>query len=290
MTKKFKEIFTVYKDSEGNYHREEKSESGQTYLPVKLAVVRPSHKDQQKAQEVYTRRWRELAENGCPLRAELNDLLRKRELWNDDMQSKEDGLLKKIQDNLDKIKGRVRLSEAQKLMKENIKLKAELILLRFNRNQLDQNTAESLSEQERFNFLVSACTVYDEDKKPFFSSYENFITEDEAGNPVTTMGGEAMWRLTTNLDEDYRKDWPEYQFLKKYKLVDEKFRFLKGNKLVDIDDKAVDEDGDYINEKGEKINAVGRPLNEPEFGEILDDNDNVILDEKDGKKEDLVLV
>ncbi len=208
---KSKETFTIYKDSDGNFHRE----SNDGYLPVKFAVIKPLHKHQQKAQEIYTRRWRELAEQGAPLRAELNDILRKRQLWNDEMQTKENDLLKKIQDNMIKIKGRLRLSEASKLMKENIKLKADLIILRFSRNQLDNNTAEALSEQERFNYLVSACTVYDDNGKPVFSSYEDFLQQDETASPLTTMAGESYWKLMTNLDEDYRASWPEYQFLKK---------------------------------------------------------------------------
>lgn len=258
MTKKYKEVFIVYRDSEGVYHRD----SSNDYLPVKLAVIRPTHKHQQLSQEIYTRRWKELVEQGAPLRTELNDILKKRKLWNDDMQAQEEELLKKIEANLKKVKGRLKISEAIKAMKDNLRLKAELIVLRFNRNQLDENTAEAMADQHRFNFLVSVCTVT-EDNKPFFSSFEEFLTQDDEGNPVPTIAGEAFWRLTTDLDTDYRKDWPEYQFLQKYKLVDDKLQFLKDGKPVDINDNPLE----------------SQVKEELQFGEMLDDEGNVIQPE-----------
>ncbi len=271
--KKFKEVFIVHRDQENNFYREpQKDEDGKdTTLPVKLAVVKPSYKQQQSAQQFYTKRWKELMEQGAPLRIELNDLLRQRKLWNDEMQKQEDELLTKITDNLDTIKkGKIKLSKAEKLMKDNIKYKSELILLRFNRNQLDGNTAEAQADQDRFNYLVATCTIYDDDHKPFFSSLEHYLSESEKENPVTLLSGEAFWRLTTNTSEDYREEWPEFQFLKKYKLVDEKLRFVKDNKLVDIDGKPVDEDGNYLNEEGGKL------VDESPFGEMLDEEGNSI--------------
>lgn len=248
--KRMKENFVVHKDSEGTFYREPVKGT----FPIKLASLKPTYKQQQRSQEVYTKRWKELVEQGAPLRAELPSMLKKRELWNDDMQKQEDDLINKIAKNMEKIKqGKIKLSEASRLMKENIGFKSELILLRLNRNTLDQNTAESMAEQERFNYLVSACTVYDEDGKSFFNSYDDFIRQDEEGSVVTVMAGEALWRLTTNTDDDYRKDWPEYQFLQKYKLVDDKFEFVE-------------------NKKEEVQELPETPL----FGEILDEEGNPI--------------
>ncbi len=273
--KKFKEVFKVYKDKDGNFYREQND--NKEYQEIELAVVKPTHKHQQKAQEVYAKRWRDLVEKGAALRSELNDILRKRELWTDEMQKKEDSLIKDINDNERKVKKKgIRLSEAVELMKKNIKLKNELISLRFNRNMLDQNTAESLAEQARYDFMVSACTVYNENEKPFFNSFDDYLNQDQLGSVVPTVAGENFWKLTTDLDKDFRQDWEEYKFLQKYKVVDDKFRFVKNGKYYDIDGKLVDEFGRWVNEDGHLVDRDGNLVNE--LGQPIED-DGFFLDE-----------
>lgn len=279
--RKNKEFFSVFQNDEGTYFRFQ--DEKETLKEIKLAMIRPTHKQNQKAQEVYSCRWRELAEKGAPLRAQIPELLQNRKLWTDEMAAREKVLTEKIDKNWRKIKkGGIKLSDAQNLIKDCISAKGELIGLRVAQNQLDQSTAEALAEQERFNYLTAVCTVYAENNEPFFHSYEEFLLRDETGDISTTVAGEALWRLTTNLNEDFRHDWPEYQWLQKYKIVDEKLRFKrKDGKFVDFEGRLIDETGRFVDENGNFVDVNGKPVDQDgspleEFEPFLDDEGNPI--------------
>ncbi len=280
---KQKEKFEVFKDKDGNYSRVE----GKDYQKVELYVVRPDYKTQQKASHVYAKAFREFVEEGALVRTQLNDILRERKLWNDTKQKEYDKLNDKIRENLLKLKkGKIRLKEAAEIAKSVVKDRGEILQLTLDRTDLDKNTAEAQADQVRFNYLVSACTVYD-DKKPFFSSFEDYNIQDQLANPVVDLAGAAFWRLTTGLQDDVRKEWPEYKFLSKYKFVNDKLQFIKiveGKELlVDMEGRLIDENNRYITADGKFCDRDGNLVDlsgelETESGDFLDDNDQPIKD------------
>ena len=55
---------------------------------------------------------------------------------------------------------------------------------------------------------------------------------------LTWKSGDVFAKLIYNLEEDFRKDWPEYKFLEKYKFVNDKLQFLgEDGTIVDFEGK-----------------------------------------------------
>lgn len=254
---KNKEVFSVFVDGENKFWAAQ--DDKKTRHELKLAVVRPDYKAQQDAQAFYARTFKSYADRGAMLRIELDDIMEKRGLWNEEKKALAEKLGKAITDNTIKIKkGGCKFKDAVEAAKQIIRDRNELLNLSMKRNNLDQNTAESLSDNSRFNFLASLCTVYNDSGEKFFKNYEDFLEQDSLGNPVPTLAGQALWKLTTGINEDIRKNLPEYQFLLKYKLCNDKLQLLnKEGKIIDLDGTLIDENGRFVNEKNEFVDRDG---------------------------------
>jgi hypothetical protein len=160
-----------------------------------------------------------------------------------------------MQDAEKKLKqGKMKVSQGVEIAKQSLRARGDWMVLTMQKSNILNNSADSLAGNHRFNYLVSTCTVYDDDNSPVFKDYNDFLTEDNKGSIVPTIAGQNMSKLLYNMDEDFRKDWFEYKFLLKYKAVDAKLNF------VDKDGNVVDIDGNPI------IKPENKPAeSEPEF-------------------------
>jgi hypothetical protein len=150
----------------------------------------------------------------------------------------------------------------------------DLKALLVGRNELDQHTAEAYAEQARFNYLVSACTVYGETGEPYFKGVDDYLTGDD---PTSGRAAHEFGRLYYGLDDDFAKKLPENAFGLKYRLLDDDLRLVdRRGRLVDPRGRLVDKDGRLVNERGELVAADGTPLAEDgsfkvDFVEFEDD-------------------
>ena len=142
---------------------ESKDKDGNSII---LYVKKPDRKVYQKAQAVSNRTFRDALDGGAILRSELDSYMRKRGLWDSEKQETLDKINKEIEDGLLKLKtGGIKLSEARSIA---IKIRGDRMRRTFlmaQRNQLDDYSAESQSENERFDFLISECTLNEEGNK-----------------------------------------------------------------------------------------------------------------------------
>ncbi len=270
--KKNKEVFKVYVDKDGTYFREQNKE--ETLQEVELAVEKPNHKVQVQSQGVLGKAVKDFIDAGVMLAVEVDDVMKNRNLWNEEKEKKSKELHKKVAHNVEKFRrGGCKLSDAYKAALQVIKDRNELLFLNLQRNELNRHTAESLAENARFDFLVSQCTVYNNTGDKFFGSYEKYLEKPSETDVVVDLASEALFKLTTGLGEDFRKDLPEYQFLLQHKFCDEKLRLLdkKGN-FVDLDGNIVNENGQRINENKELLDIDGNVVDEKvEFKPFLDE-------------------
>lgn len=249
---KNKENFVVYKDAEGQFFADE----AEGRSKVELSVKKPDFKQKQEADIFYAKKWKEYLDAGCILSDELNEVLKKRGAWNEAIATQVNEIAVKIAENEDKLKkGKIKLSEAEKISVENIRLRYQWMQLLGTRHELEQKTAESMANEQKLNWLVAHCTVYSSDGKPFFKSYEDYCEQDDKGVIIPTLAGQAYWKLQTDEESDFRKEWPEYRFLLKYKMVDDKLR-------------PINKAGNLIDEFGREITAEGT-LKEPAAAEEI---------------------
>lgn len=258
---KLKLTFKVYVNEEGKYFSEQNKE--ESLKEIELAVVKPSYELQQKAQIFYSKTFKKYAEAEALLRPNLDDILRKNKLWDDEKEKQLKEVQSRINHNVFKItKGGCKLSDAVKAAKQIIKDRMEILNMTIKKNELDRNTAEYLAENERYNYLVAGCTVYNDSGERFFKNYDEFLKFDEKNGVVTNLAGQKFWELTSGLDQDIRRNWPEYKFLSKYGFCDDKLRLIRKSdgKFVDLDDNLVDEDNRRVNENGQLIDLEGKVI------------------------------
>lgn len=260
---------------------------------VTLLVRSPSLQDQREATKVYNTAFSDALKAKAVVRAKLDDLLVEQGLWDDKKQFQFSALQSKILENERKLaKGGISLAEAKKLALEMRKDREELRDLISVKTNLDTHTAEGQADNARFNYLVSSCTVYYDNKKPYFSSYDEYL--NKSSDPVAIQAAQQLAGMLYGLENNYEEKLPENKFLKQYKFVDDQLRLVdKQGRLVDQDGRLVDENGRFINEKGEFVDKDGNPVNAEgeyliEFKPFLDDDGNPVVLETETKTEETV--
>jgi hypothetical protein len=260
---------------------------------VSFLIRSPTLQDQKEATKVYNTAFTDALKSKAIVRAKLDDLLVEQGLWDDSKQMRFSTLQAQILEGERKLaKGGISLSKAKEEALKMKKLREDLRDLIAVKTNLDTHTAEGQADNARFNYLVSACTVYEDTKKSYFSSYEDYNTKS-ASDSVATLAAQNLAGMLYGLDNDYEEKLPENKFLKQYKFVDEKLRLInKDGKLVDSDGRLIDGNGRYINDKGEFVDKDGNAVDIDgdyvvEFTPFLDDDGKPVVIETKKEEKDV---
>lgn len=258
---------------------------------VIFCVRSPSLEDQKEATKVYNQAFTDALKSKAVVRARLDDLLIEQGLWDNSKQKQFDELQSSILENERRLaKGGIPLSEAKEIALEMRKTRDKVRDLISVKTSLDTHTAEGQADNARFNYLVSACTVYDSTKQRYFSGLEDYL--NRSTDVVALLAAQNLANMLYGLDNDYEGSLPENKFLKQYKFVDDKLRFInKDGKLVDFEGRLVDESGRYIDADGNFIDKFGNRVDKDgeyvlESKPFLDDSGNPIILENNDKKEE----
>lgn len=260
-----------------------------------LAIVAPSADVKQKARLYHAKAFREAVESGAMIREQLETYLRKNKMWDDARQAEYERLRRSILANERRLAGGgIKLSEARQVALDMKRYREELQELLSQRNRIDVNTADAIAEQAQFNYLVSACTVYNEGPKegrPYFTkdglnySVDDYI--EKGTEQVAFDAASELSKLMYGHESDILGQLPENEFLKKYKFVDEEFHLIdKQGRRVDEQGRLVDEEGYFIDEEGNRVDSEGNRVDEQgkyivEFSPFLDDEGNPLLEDED---------
>jgi hypothetical protein len=250
-------------------------------------VVRsPSLGDQKEATKIYNQSFSEALKAGAVVRAKLDDLLVDQGLWDDKKQQQFMELQSTILEGEKTLaKGGISLSKGKTVALEMKKNRDKLRNLISVKTELDTHTAEGQADNARFNYFVSACTVYKDTNERYFSNYEDYI--NRSTDVVAILAAQNLAGLLYGLDSDYEEKLPENKFLVDYKFVDDKLRLInKDGKLVDENGKLIDENGRFIDEKGQFVDKNGNPVDSEgdyivEFKPFTDDDGNPVVMEKE---------
>lgn len=238
--------------------------------------------EQREAQKIYNQAFSDAVKSGSIVRARLDDLLKEQGLWDDKKELQFVTAQKQIA-NHDKLlsKGGISLKKAKSLALEIKKLREELRELISVKTSLDTHTAEGQADNARFNYLVSACVVYKDTKKPYFKGYDDYI--NRSTDPVALLGAQKLASLMYGLDSDFEKKLPENKFLIKYKFVNENLELVdEKGRLVDEEGRLLDKNGRFINEDGKFVDKDGNLVDDSgeyivDFQPFLDDEGKPVL-------------
>ena len=256
----------VGKDSDGN--------------EVTVYVTRPTKEDNSDAQIVASKVFKKAVMEGALLKQSLDNILREQGLWDDNKQQELDEINEKIEKNLLKLKkGGIKLSEARDLAIDVRVLRMQKHRLLVEVNAYDDYTAESQSDNAKFDYLVSVC-IKDEEGNKYFKDVEDY--QSSADQPFVIDCARKLASMMYGLDENWEENLPENKFLKQHSFIDDQLRLVnkegkhvtQDGKLIDENFRYIDEEGNYIDEDGNKVDEDGLPI--VESSPFLDDDGNPI--------------
>ena len=233
---------------------------------ISIYVRKPSNEDISNADMHRAKIWHKCLRDEIITKKELNVLMEKRGIWDKSKRDKESEIGSEISD-MEKALYRGRgnkkpkVSDGKKLAVEMRDLRANLRDLIGERLALEENTAEALSDNARFDYFVSNCTFYKDSDKRVYNSIEDYNTKssDEIAYAAASMLGNILY----NLDTDFEKNLPENKWLRMFELADETGNLVNHDgQRVDATGNVINDLGHYLDKEGARIDIDGNPLDD----------------------------
>jgi len=249
---------------------------------VKIVVKRPNNALLSQAQRLSAKVWTDCVRDGIMTKKELEKFMKEQDIWNNEKDVEQ----KKITEEIGRLEkelyvsgknGKLRASEGKNIAIDMRRKRIELRELIAERMSLEQNTAESLSDNARFDFLVANCTFHENGNKVYNNLDEYTANSD---SEIAFAAATALAQMMYSVDKDFESKLPENKFLKMFNFVNDDLALVndKGER-VDTEGRRIDEFGYYVNEEGKRVDKDGN---------LLDENGNYVpsvtyVDDK-GKK------
>lgn len=235
---------------------------------VKLLIKKPNNVVLSQAQRIGAKAWTDCIRDGIMTKKELEKFMKQQGIWDEDKSQEQQKIVQEIAD-LEKHlyigNKKLKRSEGKDIaLKMRIK-RNELRDLIAERLSLEQNTAESLSDNARFDFLVANCTYYENGQK-VYTDLEDY--KQNADSDIGFAAASALAGLIYSVDKDFEARLPENKFLKTFNFVNDDLSLVNDKgEMVDAEGRRIDQNGFYINDKGQRIDKEGN---------LLDENGNYI--------------
>jgi len=243
---------------------------------TKFKVCAPTMEQQREAMKVRNSTFADAVKSGALLKPQVENLMLERGLWSKEKEEKYLALEKQILDGREQLKkGGIKLSEARDLAIDMSTLRTQLIEIRIEESVLMNDSAEGQADNAHFNYLVAACTVYNDTEQLVFSGFDDYL--NRAKTEVAFNAAQCLAALTMGVKRDMEQDLPENQFLCQYGFIDENLRLInKDGQHITRDGKLLDENDQVIEEVVETKPFLDDDGNEIFSSSVLDEN----LDEK----------
>lgn len=232
---------------------------------INIYVTRPNNNTIKNADRYRAKVWNQCINDGILTKKELSSVLEKRGIWNDEKSNQETKIANQIQELERKlylgvgIDGKkAKLSEGKEWALQMRRLRTQLRDLISEKIALEENTAEALSDNAKFDYFVADCTFYENGQKVYKDVDDyNSKSADEIAFAAASALGDMMYQL----DSKFEENLPENKWLKRFNLINEDLSLVNTDgELVDTKGRKINEFGHYINEQGKRIDLEGNPL------------------------------
>jgi hypothetical protein len=261
---------------------------------VTLVIRKPNNALMSQAQRVGAKAWTDCVREGIMTKKELEKFMKEQGIWDDGKDEEQKKIVKEISDLEKKLfvsgadkSSKLRASEGKEIAIEMRVKRNELRDLISERMSLEQNTAESISDNSRFDFLVSSCTFYENGNK-VYTSLEDY--KERSDGEIGFAAATALASMLYAVDKDFEAKLPENKFLKMFNFVNEDLSLVNASgETVDLEGRRIDKQGYFLNEEGKRVDKEGNVLDE--FGNYVpqvtyvDDKNNVIQPESSSASE-----
>ena len=230
---------------------------------VKVVVRKPTNRVSGEAQRIGAKVWTDCIRDGIMPKKELEVVMKSNGMWDKSKQESQDAIIADLRElekklYLGKKGSKMKLSQAKDIAFEMRKKRLELRDLLASKIELEGYTAESLSENAKFDYLVANCTFY-EDGKNVYNSVEEY--NDKSEDPIAFSAAATLAALMYSLDKDFEEKLPENQFLIKANLVNDDLALVnKDGNRVDTEGRLINDLGQYVDGDGNRVDIDGHPL------------------------------
>jgi len=231
---------------------------------VKIKVIKPTNRLNSAAQRIGATVWTKCIQDGVMTKQELKALMEKKKIWGKDQDEKQKVLQQEISDlekdlYINKRK-KIKLSEAKdiafKMQKKRVELRDHIT----SKIELEGNTAESLSDNAKFDFLVANCTLWENGNK-VYNSLDAY--QDSSDDTIAFTAAATLAEMLYAIDPEFEKGLPENRFLRAAGLLNDSLEYIdKDGERTDRDGKAINDLGWFQDDEGNRIDANGHPLTE----------------------------
>lgn len=231
----------------------------QLYIKDPTALVR------EQAEFINARTFQNAIKNDVPTTEKMLQILKDKDIWNDDQEAEVAALEKEREALLETIeKGGVSLQVARKNAIRVAIIRNQMSNMAARKIEMLSKTADSKARNAEVNFLVASCVVYNQNRnKTYFKDYDEYLNSQDSEQAVQIANkcSDVLYGLP-DLDNT-----PEKRFLKEFNFVDEDMN------LINEEGHRIDIDGNLVNDEGHRIKYVGRG-----------DKKRAILVDQDGKE------
>lgn len=255
---------------------------------VKIVVKKPTNVTLSQSQRIGAKAWTDCVRDGIMTKKELEKFMKQQGIWDDGKDKEQKALVEEISALEKKLfigsQGHTKLkaSEGKEIAIQMRMKRAELRDLIAERISLEQNTAESISDNARFDYLVANCAFYENGQKVYkdLEDYRTRADSEPAFTAASTLAG-----MLYSVDKDFEAKLPENKFLKMFNYVNEDLSLVNDKgETVDLEGRIIDKNGYYLNEDGKRVDKDGNLLDE--FGNYVPTVTYVTDDEDDPEKKE----
>lgn len=278
---------TIRKRMEGKVELGE----GDNKKEVEFFVVQPNNKILKDADRYKAKVWNDATADGVLTKKELHKTLEERGIWSKEKSDEEKALAEHIGALEKKLyhgdgKKKPKVSEGRNIAIEIRRKRMEMRDLVAEKLGLEENTADNLADNARFDWIVAHCTFY-KNGQPVYKNFDDY--NSRSADELAFEAASKLSQMLYNLDASFEKNLPENKFLSKFQLVNEELSLIDPNNpdwLIDTDGRRIDKDGYFLDDDGNRIDKDGNPLTaEGEYVMVDYENDLVTTPKKAPKPE-----
>jgi hypothetical protein len=260
---------------------------------INIVIKRPSSTVISASQRVSAKVWTDCVREGIMTRKELEKFMKEQGIWDDGKDKEQQKIIQEIS-ALEKrlyVSGnggkKLKASEGKSIAIEMRIKRNELRDLIAERMSLEQNTAESISDNAKFDYLVANCTYYENGQK-VYTSLDDY--KERSDDNLAFMAASTLAGMIYSVDKDFESKLPENKFLKMFHFVDDDLNLVnKDGETVDLEGRRIDKNGYWLNDEGKRVDKDGNVLDEngnyiPSVEYIDDENEPVSSDKPTKRK------
>jgi len=232
---------------------------------VKIYVTRPNNNTIKNADRYRAKTWNQCITDGILTKKELSKILQERGIWDKNKEQEETKIIEELQSLEKKLYlglgfdgKKAKMSDGQKIAIDMRRLRMNLRNLIAEKISMEENTAEALSDNAKFDYFVADCTFYENGQK-VYSSVEDY--NQKSSDEIAFAAAGALAEMLYQVDTKFEENLPENKWLKKFNLVNQDLSLVnRDGDLVDLEGRKITEDGFYLNADGKRIDRDGNLL------------------------------